>query len=98
MADPDSLTNLSGDPGSAPRFDDRLRAMGDDVALLCFEPEGKFCHRSLVAKWLTDSGFPVVEYGHEPGELHPCRPGVERWSDNPIARIRPDTGQGDLGL
>lgn len=27
---------------------------GNDIALLCFEKKGKFCHRRLLAEWLED--------------------------------------------
>jgi uncharacterized protein (DUF488 family) len=36
---------------------------GKDVALLCWESPGKFCHRQLVAKWLHENlGIQVNEY------------------------------------
>jgi hypothetical protein len=35
---------------------------GEDVALLCFESPEKFCHRHLVAQWLTNAGYPVEEF------------------------------------
>lgn len=34
-----------------------------DITLLCYEPKGQFCHRRLVAKWLTDNGYPTNERG-----------------------------------
>jgi hypothetical protein len=37
-------------------------ANGRDIALLCFEKEGDFCHRHLVAEWLTKNGFEVKEW------------------------------------
>lgn len=37
---------------------------GEDVALCCYEKPGEFCHRHIVAKWLTDNtGVVVEEYG-----------------------------------
>lgn len=35
---------------------------GKDVALLCFEKPEDFCHRHLVAEWLTKAGFECHEY------------------------------------
>ena len=35
---------------------------GRDCVLLCFEKTGSFCHRHLVAKWLTDAGYVVEEW------------------------------------
>lgn len=34
----------------------------DKIALLCFEKSSDFCHRHLVAKWLTDNGYPCEEW------------------------------------
>lgn len=34
---------------------------GHDIVLLCYEKSSDFCHRHLVAKWLTDAGYPVEE-------------------------------------
>ena len=33
----------------------------DNIVLLCYETSDKFCHRHLLAKWLTDNGFPTKE-------------------------------------
>ena len=48
----------------------RLLSGGKDIALLCYEKPGDFCHRHLVANWLKNNGFNVVEYPnsckHEP--------------------------------
>lgn len=44
----DELSKLSGD--------------ADKIALLCFEKSSDFCHRHLVAKWLTDNGYPCEEW------------------------------------
>lgn len=39
---------------------------GKDVALLCFEKPGDFCHRQIVAKWLSRNlNIEVVEYGQQ---------------------------------
>ena len=37
---------------------------GKDIILLCHEKEGDFCHRRLVAKWLSENlNIEVVELG-----------------------------------
>lgn len=37
---------------------------GLDVALCCFEKPGDFCHRHILAQWLTEQiGIEVKEYG-----------------------------------
>ena len=39
---------------------------GRDVALCCFEKPGDFCHRMLIAKWLTEAtGIEVTEFGDD---------------------------------
>lgn len=36
---------------------------GRDAALLCYEKPGDFCHRHLLAKWITEqSGLEVTEW------------------------------------
>ena len=35
---------------------------GKDIALICYEKPSDFCHRHLVAKWLTKNGIPCDEY------------------------------------
>jgi uncharacterized protein (DUF488 family) len=35
---------------------------GKDVALLCYETPGNFCHRQLVAKWFMHNGIQIFEY------------------------------------
>lgn len=32
------------------------------IALICYEKPSDFCHRHLVAKWLTDNGFKCEEW------------------------------------
>ena len=32
-----------------------------NFTLLCYEKIGYFCHRQLVAEWLTENGFPTEE-------------------------------------
>lgn len=33
------------------------------VALVCYEKPDSFCHRHIVARWLTKNGIPVREWG-----------------------------------
>ncbi len=35
---------------------------GYDIALVCYEKPGDFCHRHLVAEWLTSVGYVTEEY------------------------------------
>lgn len=35
---------------------------GKDIALICYEKPGDFCHRHLVADWLAKNGYSVCEY------------------------------------
>lgn len=35
---------------------------GKDVALICYEKPTDFCHRHLVADWLTKNNFSCTEY------------------------------------
>lgn len=39
-----------------------------DIALVCFEGPGKFCHRYIVSTWLEDGGFLCPEYNYNKGE------------------------------
>ena len=34
----------------------------DDVCMLCYEKPTDFCHRHLVAEWLTKNGFFIEEF------------------------------------
>lgn len=36
--------------------------IGTDIALICYEKPGDFCHRHLVADWLNNAGYNVKEY------------------------------------
>jgi hypothetical protein len=36
--------------------------LGDDAVLLCHEEPGTFCHRHLVAEWLSEHGIKTEEY------------------------------------
>jgi hypothetical protein len=39
-----------------------LEEIGDDAILLCWEKPGEFCHRTLVAEWLSEElGIKVKE-------------------------------------
>lgn len=38
---------------------------GNDVALVCFEKSGAFCHRNLVAEWFKAANIPCEEYGED---------------------------------
>ena len=33
------------------------------IALVCYEKSEDFCHRHLVAKWLTENGYECKEWG-----------------------------------
>ena len=35
---------------------------GKDIALICYEKSGSFCHRHAVARWLGKAGFVVKEF------------------------------------
>lgn len=41
-----------------------LKALAEDhdIALVCYEKPGDFCHRHLVAQWLRDAGYSVEEW------------------------------------
>ena len=43
-------------------IENRLKAFGENVILLCYEKPDEFCHRQLVADWLRAAGVPVYEY------------------------------------
>lgn len=34
----------------------------NDIALVCYEKPGDFCHRHLVAEWLQDADYDCEEY------------------------------------
>ena len=40
----------------------RLAEGYDSIALVCYEEPGKFCHRHLVSRWLSQYGYEVEEY------------------------------------
>ena len=33
-----------------------------NICLICYEKPTDFCHRHLVAKWLSENGYPCEEY------------------------------------
>lgn len=37
-------------------------AGSENIALVCYEKPGDFCHRHLVAEWLNDNGYMVEEF------------------------------------
>jgi hypothetical protein len=36
--------------------------LGSDAVLVCYEPSNKFCHRHIVAKWLSSHGYHTEEF------------------------------------
>lgn len=38
------------------------RSSKHNIALICYETPSEFCHRHLVADWLTSNGFKCEEY------------------------------------
>jgi len=44
------------------KYDLESLANGKDIALLCFERAGAFCHRHLVADWFSSNDIPCREY------------------------------------
>lgn len=48
-------------------------SQGKDIALICFEKPGDFCHRHLVADWLTEKlGVEIEEFGQKKEEPKKC--------------------------
>lgn len=43
-------------------FDLKQLSGNKDIALICYEKPSDFCHRHLVAKWLSYNGFPCKEW------------------------------------
>lgn len=37
-------------------------AKSNNIALICYEKPGDFCHRHLVAEWLKNYGYQIEEY------------------------------------
>lgn len=38
-----------------------VRDLDKNICLVCYEKPTDFCHRHLVAKWLTENGYPCKE-------------------------------------
>lgn len=52
---------------------EQIRSLSDgqDAALCCYEKPGDFCHRHILAKWLTEkTGIEITEFG-EAGKKEP---------------------------
>lgn len=39
-----------------------VRQLWENPVLVCYEGIGDFCHRHLVADWLCNAGYQVIEY------------------------------------
>lgn len=56
---------------------------GKDAALLCYEKPGDFCHRHLLADWLTrESGLVVEEFDQEKHSTAQPQPETVSKADN----------------
>ena len=40
----------------------RISGDAENIALVCFERSGAFCHRNIVADWLRENGFACSEF------------------------------------
>lgn len=38
---------------------------GKNIVLLCYENPLDFCHRHIVAKWLIEHGYKIIEWGYK---------------------------------
>jgi uncharacterized protein YeaO (DUF488 family) len=48
------------------RFNNILRESGKaDIALICYEKSGDFCHRHLLSEWLNNNGIECTEFKPE---------------------------------
>lgn len=48
--------------------------LGHDVALCCYERPEVFCHRHLLAEWLTEhTGVEIIEFGYVPKRPEPVQ-------------------------
>jgi hypothetical protein len=65
-----------------------------DVALICYERPGAFCHRHIVAEWLTLNGFACEEWKGEQIEA----PLSQMRKENEVCRYRIPTGDESQGL
>lgn len=41
----------------------QIKSLPDNSMLLCYEVNGKFCHRHILANWLRQNGILIEEYG-----------------------------------
>lgn len=53
--------------------DDVAKELGEDATLLCYEPSNEFCHRHIVAEWLTHYGHTTTEYKY----VQPLSPALQ---------------------
>lgn len=51
-------------------------ANGRDVALCCYEKPGDFCHRHLLAEWLTKNGYEIKEWEPKEEKLKAQQPSL----------------------
>lgn len=60
----EGFKELTLDPLSQKQVEEELYELsnGNDVVLLCYEKQGDFCHRHLVADWLENAFIRVDEY------------------------------------
>ena len=49
-------------------YDLKRMAGTGNIALICYEKPGDFCHRHLVAEWFQAFGIPVEEWKGDSGE------------------------------
>lgn len=54
---PDELKNIIKEEGVY-----KIRSQEVHIALICYEKPGDFCHRHLLAEWLTSCGFECKEW------------------------------------
>jgi predicted secreted protein len=40
----------------------KYKAGNSNIALVCYEKSGEFCHRNIVSKWFIDNGIPCEEW------------------------------------
>jgi len=43
-----------------------LKKLKDGMVLLCYEKQGDFCHRHLIAEWLRSQGIEAEEWQSQP--------------------------------
>ena len=64
---------------------------GADVALLCYERPGDFCHRHMLAEYLTDHGITVKEFNE--WEYLQQQAQVQQAAQTPPPQKRPEPEQ-----